>query len=52
MKISVVIPLFNENESLPELMSAIASVMEEVTEEYEVLFVDDGSEDSSLKHIQ
>ncbi|MFW6220924.1 MAG: glycosyltransferase family 2 protein [Fibrobacterota bacterium] len=49
MKISVVIPLFNENESLPELMSAIASVMKEVTEEYEVLFVDDGSTDDSFQ---
>ena len=46
-KISVVIPLLNEEGSLPELMKAIAGVMDERSFNYEVLFVDDGSTDSS-----
>jgi glycosyltransferase involved in cell wall biosynthesis len=47
-KISIVIPLFNEAESLPELMKAIAVVMEELSYDYEVLFIDDGSSDDSF----
>jgi glycosyltransferase involved in cell wall biosynthesis len=45
--ISVVIPLFNEEESLPELSEWIARVMAENHFSYEVLFVDDGSKDKS-----
>jgi len=51
MDISVVIPLFNEEESLPELMAWIARVMEENNFSYEVIFVDDGSNDRSWQVI-
>lgn len=47
MNISVVIPLYNEEESIPELHSWIKRVMEENDFSYEIIFVDDGSTDSS-----
>jgi glycosyltransferase involved in cell wall biosynthesis len=52
MDISVVIPLYNEEESLPELTSWIAKVMQEHNFSYEVLFVDDGSTDTSWSIIE
>ena len=51
MDISVVIPLYNEEESLPELMAWIDKVMSENNFSYEVIFVDDGSSDSSWQVI-
>jgi glycosyltransferase involved in cell wall biosynthesis len=48
MKISVVVPLLNERESLPLLAEAIHEVMAEWGKEYEILFVDDGSTDGSF----
>lgn len=51
MDISVVIPLFNEEESLPELVAWIDRVMLANDFEYEVILVDDGSTDSSWKVI-
>jgi glycosyltransferase involved in cell wall biosynthesis len=52
MQISVVIPLFNEAESLPELMQWINRVMETHNYSYEVIMVDDGSKDDSWHTIQ
>lgn len=52
MNISVVIPLLNEDESLPELTAWIERVMNENKFTYEVLFVDDGSTDNSWKVIE
>lgn len=52
MDISVVIPLLNEDESLPELCTWIAKVMDENSYIYEVLFIDDGSTDTSWKVIE
>ena len=51
MNISVVIPLFNEDESLPELLSWIERVMDENKFTYEVILVDDGSTDNSWNVI-
>jgi len=50
--ISVIIPLYNEEQSLPELFAWIERVMSENGFTYEVIFVDDGSTDSSWKIIQ
>lgn len=51
MDISIVIPLYNEEESLPELHSWIRRVMEEQGFSYEIIFVDDGSTDGSWQVI-
>jgi glycosyltransferase involved in cell wall biosynthesis len=52
LDISVVVPLYNEEESLPELMAWIHRVMQAEGLNYEVIMVDDGSKDSSWKTIQ
>ncbi len=52
MDISVVIPLLNEEESLPELAEWIERVMRDNNFSYEVIFVDDGSTDNSWNVIQ
>ncbi len=52
MDISVVIPLLNEQDSLEELHDWIASVMQSNHLSYEILFIDDGSSDSSWEVIQ
>ncbi|MFD2519641.1 glycosyltransferase family 2 protein [Emticicia soli] len=51
LQISVVIPLYNEAESLPELHDWIVRVMQEHNFTYEILFVDDGSSDGSWEVI-
>jgi glycosyltransferase involved in cell wall biosynthesis len=50
--ISIVVPLYNEVESLPELHAWIQRVMKENNFSYEVLFVDDGSKDGSWKVVE
>jgi glycosyltransferase involved in cell wall biosynthesis len=52
IQISVVIPLLDEAESLPELHSWIQRVMQEHSFTYEVVFIDDGSKDSSWSVIE
>jgi glycosyltransferase involved in cell wall biosynthesis len=52
MDISIVIPLLNEAESLPELTAWIAQVMSSNHYSYEIIFIDDGSTDASWETIQ
>ena len=52
MDISVVVPLYNEAESLPELAAWIERVMNEHGYTYEVLMINDGSTDESWKVIE
>lgn len=52
MNISVVVPLLNEEESLPELLAWIERVMQENSFSYEVVMVDDGSTDRSWSIIE
>mgnify|MGYP006293559923 CR=1 FL=1 len=52
MDISVVIPLFNEVESIRELHGWIKEVMQKNSFEYEIVFIDDGSTDGSWKIIE
>jgi len=47
MKLSIVIPVFNEAEALPELLQVLEPVLDELECEHEILFVDDGSRDGS-----
>lgn len=52
MQISVVVPLFNEEESLPELTEWIDRVMRTNDFSYEVILIDDGSKDDSWRVIE
>ncbi|MBD5207450.1 MAG: glycosyltransferase family 2 protein [Bacteroidales bacterium] len=52
MDISIVVPLYNEAESLPELAAWIKRVMDENGFSYEILFINDGSTDNSMDVIK
>jgi glycosyltransferase involved in cell wall biosynthesis len=52
MDVSIIVPLFNEDESLPELASWIERVMIDNQFSYEVIMVDDGSNDRSWEVIE
>lgn len=52
MNLSILIPIYNEEESLPELESWIRQVVEPMGLSYEILMVDDGSSDRSWEIIQ
>ena len=52
MDISVIIPLYNEAESLPELTAWIERVMKENKFTYEIIFINDGSTDNSWEVIE
>ncbi len=52
MDISIVIPLYNEQESLSPLIKAITQALSHTGQSYEVIFVDDGSTDDSFNEIK
>ena len=52
MDVSVIIPLIDEEESLPELATWIEKVMQENNFTYEIIMIDDGSHDNSWRVIQ
>ena len=52
MKTSVVVPVYNEEGNLPELMRRLFAVMDAGGEPYELVFVDDGSRDGSLSILK
>ncbi len=52
MDLSIVIPLYNEDESLPELSAWIEKVMLQNNFSYEIIFIDDGSTDDSWNVIE
>jgi glycosyltransferase involved in cell wall biosynthesis len=52
MDLSLVIPVYNEEENLPLLYEAILDPMEKMGRSWEVIFVDDGSQDSSLRVLK
>ncbi|MGH2567579.1 MAG: glycosyltransferase [Bacteroidota bacterium] len=51
-RISVVVPLYNEEESMRELSEKIQSVLTRLRKPYEIIFVDDGSTDGSFRVLQ
>lgn len=50
--LSIVVPLLNEEESVPELHRQISAVMKEMEKPYEVIFIDDGSTDRSFEVLK
>ena len=52
MKISVVVPVYNEEGNLPELIQRLSAVMDGLGRSYELVFVDDGSRDRSLEILE
>ncbi len=50
--VSIVVPLYNEEESLRELAAEIAEVSKEMGKSYEIIFVDDGSTDRSFEVLR
>jgi|SRR5437016_1032297 len=46
--ISVVVPIYNEEENIPAFHAAVSTVMEQTGEDWEIVFVNDGSRDTSL----
>ena len=52
MNITIVVPLYNEEESLPELHAWIQRVMKANNYSYEIIFVNDGSTDKSWNVIE
>jgi glycosyltransferase involved in cell wall biosynthesis len=51
MHISVIIPVFNEEGSVKELYNKLTNVLSKIKSEYEIVFIDDGSTDETLKRI-
>ena len=52
MDLSIVIPLYNEDESIDELHSKIVSSLSNLSLNYEIIFIDDGSSDNSWNIIK
>ena len=52
IEISIVVPLYNEVESLPELHEWISKVMDSNQLTYELIFIDDGSKDGSWNEVE
>jgi len=50
--LSVVIPVYNEQENIPALLKQLAPVLDGLKKEYEILFVDDGSTDGTVEAIK
>jgi undecaprenyl-phosphate 4-deoxy-4-formamido-L-arabinose transferase len=52
VQIAIVIPVYNEEENLPTLMQRLMPVMQGLGKSFEVIFIDDGSRDNSLKILK
>lgn len=50
--LSVVIPIFNEEDTLPALFQRLSAALDATGEEYEVVFVNDGSRDASERMLR
>ncbi len=51
-KISIIVPCFNEEESVPLFYSEVTSVLKGLHTDYEIIFIDDGSEDKTFQTIK
>lgn len=52
MDISIIVPIYNERESIGTLFAEIASTLDSLALDYEVIFVDDGSKDGSVQQLR
>ncbi len=52
MKVSVIIPVYNEYEILSELVASLFSTLQDQSYSWEILFIDDGSSDGSFQHLK
>lgn len=52
MDLSIVIPLYNEEDSVPPLYAAVKAAVDELALSYEIIFVDDGSSDETLERAR
>jgi glycosyltransferase involved in cell wall biosynthesis len=52
LDISIVIPVYNEEENLKELYVKLSNVLRVITENFELIFVDDGSTDNSFNILK
>lgn len=52
MTLSVVIPVYNEEENIPVLHEKVRNVLQRIGEEYEIIYVDDGSTDRTLEILE
>ena len=51
MKLSIVVPCYNEEEAVPVFLSAVTPILARTGLDYEIVFVDDGSKDSTVKVV-
>ena len=51
MKLSIVVPCYNEEEAVPVFLSTVSPILETIGIDYEIVFIDDGSKDSTVKVI-
>jgi len=52
VKLSVVVPIFNEEETIPELVKRLTFSVESITSNYELIFINDSSRDASLSQLK
>ena len=50
--LSIVVPVFNEEQIIDELVRRLVTAAESITDRYEVIFVDDGSRDGTLNRLK
>src|SRR5262249_18105112 len=52
MDVSILVPVFNEEENLPELLDRLLKVGRGLNKKFEIIFIDDGSKDGSVKILK
>lgn len=52
MKLSIIVPIYNEEKIIIELHRRLVASIEIITEDYEIIFVNDGSKDNSISQLQ
>ena len=52
MSLSIIIPVFNEEENIPHLVKGLKTALAGIKTDYEVIFIDDGSTDNTLEVLK